>query len=283
MAVLQMELMSKALMRTVPVTVILPADKILLPWQKSREEKPFPTLYLLHGVFGSSTDWLYRTHIQALAEEHDLAVVMPSGENAFYLDHADMHNNYAEYIGEELVTLTRKMFPLSHERKETFIGGLSMGGYGALRNGLKYHETFGAIISLSGALHLEEISLRTKNEGIFIETRKYAEACFGDLSAILESDKNPSYMASKLQAAGKTIPKIYMACGESDSLLSANRKVAERLKASGAELSFETGPGGHEWSFWDRYIDRAISWLDIGQQGKGMNSGNIGVGDEKAQ
>lgn len=78
-------------------------------------------------------------------------MVMPSGDNAFYVDQPKGHNNYGEYIGQELVRLTRKMFPLSRKREDTFIGGLSMGGYGALRNGLKYSDTFGAVIALSGA------------------------------------------------------------------------------------------------------------------------------------
>lgn len=277
MAFIQMNLMSKSLMRTVPVNVILPVDKLTLPGTPEREDKPYQTLYLLHGIFGNYTDWVCSTRIQRYAEENDLVVVMPSGDNSFYVDQADINNFYGEFVGKELVELTRKIFPLSHKREDTFIGGLSMGGFGALRNGLKYSDTFGYIVCLSGALHLEEMTARTKDVGFFLENKSYVEACFGDLSKVLDSDKNPKFLAKQLNAAGKPMPGIYMACGEKDSLLSANREMATFLKEQGADLIFEVGPGSHEWDFWDAYIKRAIDWLPTEHNGLGIGSGNVGI------
>lgn len=277
MALIQVNLLSKSLMRTVPVNVILPVDKLTFPGMPVREEKPYKTLYLLHGVFGSYIDWVTGTRIQRFAEEHDLCVVMPSGDNAFYVDQPAGGNNYGEFIGEELVELTRKMFPLSRKREDTYIGGLSMGGYGALRNGLKYSDTFGCITALSSACHLEEMAARTEDTGFIIANKSYAEACFGDLSKLLESDKSPKYLARQIHDSGKAFPKIYMACGDKDSLLSVNEEMRDFLKAQGADVTFEVGPGGHEWDFWDTYIKKAIEWLPTEKNGLGMNSGNVGV------
>lgn len=275
MAVLQVTMMSRCLMRTVPVTVVLPADKLTSPGAPERGEKPFKTLYLLHGVFGSHQDWLFGTRIQRYAEDHDLAVVMPSGDNAFYVDQPAGNNYYGEFIGRELVELTRKMFPLSRKREDTFIGGLSMGGYGALRNGLKYSETFGRVISLSGALHLEEIAARTDNSVPFLQSRAYAEFCFGDLSKLLTSDMNPRYLAEKAREAGKQLPRVYMACGDRDSLLPANRDCVRFFREQGMDVTFEVGPGGHEWNFWDTYIEKAIAWLPTEENQAGIHSGNV--------
>ena len=69
-----MNLLSQSLMRTVPVNVILPIDKMLFPGMKKREDKPYQTLYLLHGVFGNCTDWVNETRIQRYAQEHDLEI-----------------------------------------------------------------------------------------------------------------------------------------------------------------------------------------------------------------
>ena len=85
-------------------------------------------------------------------------VGMPDGANRFYLDNPDIGEYYGAYVGEELVEITRRMFPLSRERKDTAIGGLSMGGFGAIRNGLFYADTFGSIIGLSSALITEEVA-----------------------------------------------------------------------------------------------------------------------------
>ena len=153
MAFIQMNFLSESLMRTVNVNVILPVDKIDVTGGPIQEPQPFKTLYLLHGILGSHVDWINGTNIQRWAEEKNLAVVMPAGENSFYLDREETHELYGTYVGRELVELTRKAFPLSRRREDTFIGGLSMGGYGAVHVGLAFPETFSAIIALSSAIH----------------------------------------------------------------------------------------------------------------------------------
>ena len=277
MALLQINMLSRSLMRTVPVTVVLPADKMIDFNAPLLPEKKYPTLYLLHGIFGSTLDWLSSTCIERYATEHDLCVVMPSGDNSFYVDRPGANQNYGEFVGQELVELTRRMLPLSRERKDTFIGGLSMGGFGALRNGLKYPETFSAIVALSAALQTDSIPGWDDTNPIFMLRRGYAQECFGDLDALHASDKHPKHLVDELAASGKEFPAIYMACGESDSLLPNNRDFAAYLKAHNAPLTYEEGPGGHEWPFWDAYIQKALDWLPIPQVGLGINSGHVGV------
>lgn len=277
MAFIQMNLLSKSLMRMVPVNVILPVDKMVFPGMPVREDKPYKTLYLLHGVFGNYTDWVNGSRIQRYAEEHDLVVVMPSGDNAFYLDQPAGQNYYGEFIGRELVDLTRKMFPLSHKREDTFIGGLSMGGYGAIRNGFKYHDTFGAVVALSAALIVEGLQNRTNDTPFFLEGRNYAEACFGDLDKVLNSDKNPKFLVEQMKKEGIELPSVYMACGEEDNLLGVNQDFAQFLKEQGVDVLFEVGPGNHEWDFWDTYIKKGIDWLPLENSGLGVSSGNVGI------
>lgn len=277
MALIQVNFMSQSLMRTVTVNVILPVDKITFPGMPVKEITAYKTLYLLHGIFGNYTDWISGTRIQRWAEEKNLAVVMPSGENRFYIDQEKGHELYGEFIGKELVEITRKMFPLSHKREDTYIAGLSMGGYGALRNGLKYHDTFGCIAGLSSALIVDGLKERTNEAPFFIEGRDFAEQIFGKLEDVEESDKNPAWLVKKLGKEGASIPRIYMACGTEDSLLERNRAFCKMLKDAGADVTYEEGPGGHEWDFWDRYIRRVVEWLPLEEKFAGINSGNVGM------
>ena len=144
MALIQCNFFSKALMRTVPIQVVLPTDKFVGP-QGIQPEGPFKTLYLLHGIMGNYTDWVSGTRVQSWAQDRNLAVVMPSGDNSFYVDNPKSSANYGTFIGKELVDFTRRTFPLSRKREDTFIGGLSMGGFGSIVNGLQNPETFGAV------------------------------------------------------------------------------------------------------------------------------------------
>ncbi|MBQ8044595.1 MAG: acetylesterase [Clostridia bacterium] len=277
MAFIQMNIFSKTLMRTVPVNVILPVDKIGADNDEISDKKSYKILYLLHGILGNYMDWVTGTRIQRYAEEHDLVVVMPSGDNAAYIDQVASHNLYGEFIGKELVEMTRKMFPLSCKKEDTFIGGLSMGGYGAMRNGLKYHETFGAIISLSGVLNIDKFRERNNDTDNFIERRDFTEAVWGDLNKVAISDKNPKYLVEQMLKQGVRFPKIYLACGKDDFLLEANEEFRDYLKEKGIEVTYESGEGGHEWDFWDEYIEKAIQWLPIEKSGLGISSGNVGL------
>jgi len=265
MALLQVNFMSKSLMRKVPIMVILPVDKLNFSITSEIADSvnnPFKTLYLLHGIFGNYTDWVSETRIQRLAEERNLAVVMPSGDNSFYLDQPESGNFYSKFIGKELVDITRKIFPLSKRGEDTFIAGLSMGGYGAIRNGLKYHETFGYIAGLSSALNLEQML----DESYQIIACK--KSAFGDPKEAILSDKNPKVLVKDLKEKMKEdpsvhFPKMYTACGTEDNLLSTNRGFRDFLMENNVDLTYQEGPGGHTWKFWDTYIEKVLNWLPL--------------------
>lgn len=269
MALIQLSYMSKALFRTVPVMVILPTDKISDETMdyKMKAGDTFPTLYLLHGLIGNYTDWVSGTRIQRWAEEKNLAVVMPSGENAFYVQGQSAWSDYGTFIGEELVEITRNMFPLSRRREDTFIAGLSMGGFGAIRNGLKYSNTFSHVAGLSPALHLFE-----QDDPDIRDNR-----IFGDLREASSTDKNPRVALNNLLEQNRRLPAFYLSCGLSDDLLPYSRLYRDLLISAGAEVAYEEEPGGHEWDFWDRQIRKVLDWLPLDDTSSGISSGHVKV------
>lgn len=261
MALIRMTYLSQVLLRTVDVQVILPVDNTAF----AEEGRTFKTLYLLHGLLGSNMDWISGTGIQRWAEAKGLAVVMPSGENSFYFDQARPNCAYGTLIGQELPAMMRKTFPLSDRREDTFIGGLSMGGYGALHNGLKYCGTFGRIIALSGAVHM----FKEEGDGDFREL-----ACFGDRKAAEKTDLNPKVAFEHARAAG-SVPEIYMACGTEDGLLTVNRELKTFLEENGAAVTYVEAAGGHDWDFWNSQIREALNWLPLEDETPGLSSGSV--------
>ena len=274
MAISEVNFISKCLMRTVTFNAIIPVDKFG-PQAENAEQKPLKTLYLLHGIFGNYTDWVNGTRIQAWAEANDLAVIMPSGENRFYLDDEKSGELYGEFIGKELVEFTRKLFPLSDKREDTFIAGLSMGGYGAIRNGLKYAENFGCVIGLSAALVHDTWKDADNSAPIFTFRRNYYEAIFGEDDKVKGSDKDPKALLLKLKEEGRPVPKMYLCCGTEDGLVTANRDFRDFLNENGVDLTYVEGPGKHDWVFWDTYIKKVLDWLPLNRTGAGINSGNV--------
>ena len=254
MALIQVNYLSKALFRTVPVNVILPVDsfdagtnRYLMP-----KDHKYKTLYLLHGLLGNYTDWVSRTQIQMWAEEKQLAVVMPSGDNSFYFKSRTPWNEYEHFIGEELVEITRQMFPLSDKREDTFLAGLSMGGYGALRNGIVFSENFGYVAGLSSALHIFDDLSEEANIGLF---DNIYEASMTNL--------NPRIAVEEMLEQKRQIPKFYMACGRQDDLMKSNEDFRDFLLSKEIDVTWKEEDARHDWDFWNNQIRQVLEWLPL--------------------
>ncbi|MBP5164814.1 MAG: acetylesterase [Lachnospiraceae bacterium] len=254
MALIQVNYLSKALFRTVPINVILPVDKFdadtdsyLMP-----EGHKFKTLYLLHGLLGNYIDLVSRTRIQMWAEEKDLAVVMPSGDNAFYLKSRTPWNDYETFTGKELVEMTRRMFPLSERREDTYIAGLSMGGFGAIRNGIVFSETFSHVAGLSAALHIFDDLSEEANIGLF-----------EDIKQASETNMNPKVALEEMLEEKRKRPAFYMACGKRDDLMKTNVEFRDLLIKNGLDVTWDEDDAGHDWDFWDSQIRKVLEWLPL--------------------
>ena len=273
MALIQCNFVSASLMRAVPIQVILPTDK--MTFGAPVEQKPFKTLYLLHGILGNYTDWVSGTRIQQWAQDRNLAVVMPSGDNHFYVDSKAAGEKYGTFIHKELVEFTRKSFPLSHKREDTFIGGLSMGGYGSIVNALQAPETFGAVCALSAALITDGVAEHKEYTDNPFTDRGYYEAVFGDLDKVKGSDKDYNALAEKVASSGAEKPKFFMSCGTEDGLIAPNIAFVEKLKSLGYDVTWKPAPGVHDWVFWDTHIKEALEWLPLDDVNQGISSGHV--------
>lgn len=261
MSLVTVNYFSTSLGREVSFQALLPIDRPMLPGQVQQDLiMPLKSFYLLNGYSGSCNDWISFTNIRELADQNQIAVFMPSGENSFYCDDEAKGELFGEYIGNELVEFTRKMFPISSARKDTFIGGLSMGGYGAIRNGLKYHEKFSKIIALSSALIFYKIANKGPDYHDGVAGYPYFNRVFGNLNEILGSDKDPEAIIRSLRDKGAAIPEIYMACGDDEFLLDVNIRFHQYLVDQGISHMYEQSEGAHTWDFWRRTISTALLW-----------------------
>ncbi|SEL56303.1 alpha/beta hydrolase family protein [Paenibacillus sp. OK003] len=262
MAMLQVNFFSKSLRREVTFNALLPVDAPVIPGQPDpgADRKPLKSLYLLNGYSGSYTDWISYTRIRELSDRHRIAVFMPAGENHFYVDDEAKGDFYGEYVGKELVEFTRSLFPLSTSREDTYIGGLSMGGYGAIRNGLKYAEHFGRIIALSSAILPYKIANASPGYSDGVANYEYFTRVFGDLDQLTGSDNDPEALVMRLKHTNIPVPEIYMACGTEDFLLDVNQRFHDFLKRENVDVTYIESAGVHNWDFWNDYILLALEW-----------------------
>lgn len=261
MSVLQINKYSIALSRLITFHVILPDDAIpmMIEGNKNYERKP-KTLYLLHGFSGNTTDWLYGSRIQELAMQYNLAVVLPSGENSFYLNGKGTGRAYETFVGVELPDYCTKTFDFSDKPEDNFIGGLSMGGFGAIHTALKYPKRFGKMFGLSSAMIQYDIAGMKPGEKNEIADYDYYLQVFGNLEHLDTSENNPDYLIREKKKRGEKIQPVFMACGTEDFILKNNRVFRDFLNSQNVDLTYYESEGIHDWKFWNQYLEPAICW-----------------------
>lgn len=265
MALSQVHFLSQALARIVTFHVYLPNDTTPeFTDDNPHYERPVKTLYLLHGFSGNTTDWIMGSSAMEISRRYNIAIVMPSGENSFYLDRRGTGGAYETYIAKELPEYIKKTYHLPDDRTDVFIGGLSMGGFGALRLGIKYSEKFGAAFGLSSALIVEDIAGISPGDTTscakVIADYDYYINVFGDLQKVRNSDVDPKYIVRQHIKNKEIVTPVFMACGTEDFLLENNRDFRDFLKDCGADVTYYESPGTHEWKFWNEYLEPAVKW-----------------------
>lgn len=248
---------SYTLKRTVDITVVIPTPTIpqslsrgtdAIPCTHTPKEK-YPVLYLLHGMGNNHATWTGYTNVEMYAEERNIAVVNISGENKAYIRTED--DDFFKFISEELPDFVCGMFPVSDRPEDTYIAGLSMGGYGTLVHGLSFPERFAAFGTFSAG---------TKRVRMRDLTEKAIHGSVGQPAEPGEFD--PETLARQAAAQGKKFPKIYMACGQEDFIYESNLQMRDLLRSLGADVTWEELPDyGHEWRFWNIEIEHFLDWI----------------------
>lgn len=222
---------------------------VLLPDAKSPEQG-FPVLYLLHGKGGDHSDWGRLGAIEHhVRERYPLCVVMPSAQHSFYRDMV-FGLPYYRYLAEELPMKLQRMFPISPRREDTYVGGRSMGGYGAVMLALTKPERYAGAASISGALDVFQM----------IRTHEWPEWrwIFGEDEQFLKSDGDLMHMLGQLKAEK---PRIFACCGLEDGLLDQNRAFVERARSLGYDVTYEEGHGVHDWYYGNQCMEHILDWL----------------------
>ena len=262
---------------------------VFTPEAMTRQESRVPgLLVLLHGLTGNHAVWPMRTDLQSLADRHNLVIALPDGARSFWLDQA-VGLEWGRWVGSELPSLLRSVLRVSAARSETFIGGLSMGGYGAVRAAFDYPRTFGGVISLSGTLDVAERAFRSRHLDLY-------EIGFGDLERPRRSDDLVTRMAAAAPGAptpGAPTPdpaapgaapsatppntptpnpathsvavpldvRFFAVCGTEDRLLKQNRRFRDIAEEIGLDLTYREGPGGHDYVFWNEWLPVGLDHL----------------------
>lgn len=219
-----------------------------------------PVLYLLHGRSDDHTIWLRRTAIERYADAAGVAVIMPGVGRSWYLDTA-CGQRFGQFMAVDLPRVAADFLPITDDPAQTFVGGLSMGGYGAFRQALLFPERYAAAFSFSGALNIEWAARRSL-ESPLLEVE--ARGIFGD-APVAGGPADLFALLRQRVAEGAALPKLYQCCGTADFLYQDNLAFRALAQELGVELTYEEHEGAaHTWDYWDRQVEHVLAnWLPL--------------------
>lgn len=225
--------------------------RIILPSDYEAMRRRYPVLYLLHGLTGDYADWESKTNLAEYAQRLHLIIVMPDGNDAWYTNSAgDPQEKYEDYIAKDLIAEIDEQYRTISARYARAMAGLSMGGYGAMKFGLKYPQTFAFAASFSGALQVaRDADFLSNRPG---KSRDGVMKIFGPAGSQTRAENDLYALVKKADPA--RMPYFYLDCGTEDGLLQPNREFVALLHQQKIAYEYRELPGAHAWDYWDRQV-----------------------------
>ncbi len=237
---------------TLPYSVVLPADY-------NSSTTRYPVIYLLHGLTGHYRDWLQKTNLADYAAAHRIIIVTPEGNDGWYTDSATVPaDKYETYIIRELIPDVDSRFRTIQDRRARAVAGLSMGGYGALKFGVKYPDRFSFVASMSGALGAA--AQTNAAQGFAWDfLRPSILSTFGEAENPVRAANDLHKLIRDLPAERlPMLPYLYLDCGTADGFLSTNRDLVSLLLERQIPHEFRQLPGAHNWAYWDMQVREVL-------------------------
>ena len=233
--------------------------RVILP-SKYRVAKTarFPVIFLLHGLAGHFTNWTDLTQIEEYAKKYDLIVAMPEGGDGWYTHGELPKDKWESYLIQEFLPEIDKNFRTMETRNRRAIAGLSMGGYGALKFGLKYPDRFILVGSFSGAI---DAPLRGQVHQFW---RPSIMTIFGPEGSAVRRSNDIFQMVRDLPTNGVgSLPFFYIDCGTEDTVnFTNNRDFSGLLLERKVPHEFRQLPGAHNWQYWDQQVQEFLRLAD---------------------
>lgn len=234
-----------ARVRIVSIPGSLPQPRnavVVLPRGYHESARRYPVLYLLHGHDGGHRNWMERTNLLAYTERMPLIIVLPDGANSWYTNSVTRPDEkFEDYVATDIPAYVDQNFRTLTFREARYVAGLSMGGYGALKLGLKYPARFSLSGSFSGALAAPTST-----------TSATIGEAFGPVGSAARAENDLVTLAASARIPEDTY--FYLDCGTADRLLDANRAFAQAVSARPLAYEYHEVAGVHSWEFWDRRL-----------------------------
>jgi enterochelin esterase-like enzyme len=222
---------------------------IYLPPGYDASTRRYPTVYLFHGVAGDPTEWP-SIGIPDAADRlitdgaiQPMLIVFPEADASYYVNGATTGRRWEDYLLLELVPHVDGTYRTLARPESRALGGLSMGGEGALQLAMRYPDMFGVAggHSPSSRLLFEHVAADVYGDEAYFRAR------------------SPFWLAQR--GVGADV-KLWIDVGDEDPWRWNARALHAALEAWGVEHEFNLFPGLHEGDYWIAHLEDYLGFYD---------------------
>jgi S-formylglutathione hydrolase FrmB len=242
---------------------------VYLPYDYYSSNRLYPVLYLLHGYTDNEITWIQNGEVQITAdklitnkESVPLIIIMPDGGLTWYINNYNDSIRYEDAFFLDFMPTIEKTYRIRFDKKFRAIGGLSMGGYGALLYSFKHPDVFSGCIAFSAAI---------RNDSLMIKRLKIGESnsviCYGKLKGdtLPENWKRNSLLNLAISTPFEKLcsVKYYIDCGDKDALIYGNSLLNFILNDRQVPHEFRVRKGKHEWIYWRNGLKDGLEFINL--------------------
>lgn len=235
-----------------------------LPYSLMSSLSDIRVVWGLHCAMDDGDLFFNKLNLGYLVDKLGFAFIAPSLWNFYFIN--SRYERQADFLHNEFFPTLQSLLPLSRERKNNMLLGISMGAFGAAHWALSNPESFGASAMISGSFDasIPVNPLAKKNRELRPLVKLFSDRLepllmkdeYGNIS--LDADIRPLYD----KAAEKGAPKFGLWYGEDDYLcLIENRDFIANCRSRGISVEEFCSPGSHNIEFWQKAVDEAVHWL----------------------
>lgn len=235
-------------------------DTVLVfkPTNYDKKEK-YPLVYLLHGYSENYKQWSQTSDLQKLSDQYKMIIVTPDGFVSWYVNSPyDKGSRMEDFFFKTLAPKVHQSLRI--DRKNIFISGLSMGGYGALRYFILHSDYFNTAASTSGGLTVDFDNFRNASLTFFKNTR-----ITDDLTRLMGNHLENNWHQYDIIKLLKNHPikkPFLLDCGTSDILYSVTLEVKTFADSLKMPITFISQPGNHNKEYWSKSIEQHFVYFN---------------------
>ncbi|MCU4163475.1 alpha/beta hydrolase [Carboxylicivirga caseinilyticus] len=226
------------------------------------QERTYPVLYLLHGVFDNNNGWIQRGHLQDVAnriidaDEADEMIIIVPDAGREWNGYFDMKGwSYETFFFTEFLPAIESKYRIIGDKQDRAIAGLSMGGGGTTVYAQKHPDMFSSAYALSALMGIEE------GGGLPAQDEKFAE-----LNRTVIANHCVRFIENADDATKANLKTVrwFVDCGDDDFLFDVNISFYQAMRKAQIPCQLRVRDGGHEWEYWHSALYNILPFVSKG-------------------